>query len=82
MTASDRRVHIRLSDGREIVRYDRAGKWYIEYPPRGDGARYALRFADAVSWASMPDAEVFTGLSGGGAFDRAVKDLVAARQQS
>jgi hypothetical protein len=66
---SDRHVHIRLRDGREVVRYDRAGKWYIEHP---DGRRFWLKFAEAVSWANDPGAEVFTGLPGGSRFDRAV----------
>ena len=70
----DHRVHIRLRDGREIVRYDRAGKWYIEHPAP-DNRRFWLKLADAVSWAADPLAEVFLNLPGGVAFDRGVKRL-------
>jgi hypothetical protein len=31
---TDRTVHADLSDGTQIVRYDRAGKWYAEMPAR------------------------------------------------
>jgi hypothetical protein len=67
---ADRHVHIRLPDGREVVRYNRAGKWYMERP---GGCRHHLKLADAASWAHHPGAEVFTGLPGGNAFDRMVQ---------
>jgi hypothetical protein len=66
---NDRRVHIRTRDGREVVHYDRAGKWYIEYP---DGRRFPIRLGDAVAWSQKRGAEVFTGLPGGIQFDKAI----------
>jgi hypothetical protein len=67
----DRRVHIRLRDGREVVRYDKSGKWWIEHP---DGRRWHLMLSDAVSWAKEPGAEVFFGLPGGQRFDKRVQE--------
>lgn len=67
----DRRVHARLVTGAEVVRYNRAGKWYLEYE---DGKkRYRLTVGDAVALAVRPLSEVFYGLPGGEAFDRKVR---------
>lgn len=46
----DRTVHARSKDGREVVRYDRAGKWWIESP---DGSRIRLNLTAAISEAYM-----------------------------
>lgn len=70
MVDSDRSVHARLPDGAEVVRYDRAGMWYMERP---GAPRTWLKLADAISWASVDDAKVFYGLPGGSRFDRAVR---------
>lgn len=66
---SDRRVHAVLSDGTEVVRYDRAGKWYLE---KGDVRQKVT--LDAAARASLADAEaqVRLGISGGKAFDAKV----------
>lgn len=72
MSWLDRSVCVRLPDGREVVRYDAAGKYYIEYP---DKSRYWLKLNEAASWALEPGAEVFLGRAGGRAFDRAVARL-------
>lgn len=67
----DRRVHARTSDGAEIVRYDRAGKWYLE--PTDGTRRRQLTLAEAIDLATQPDSTTFLRLPGGGAFDRAVR---------
>jgi hypothetical protein len=75
---SDRTVHAAWEQ-MEVVRYDRAGKWYLEpvgFPnlPRQhvgvrEAARYALWAADTqYGW-------IKTELPGGAAFDRAVRRL-------
>lgn len=73
---ADRCVHVRLVDGTEIVRYARAGKWYIERP---DTLRAWLSVSDAASWALEPGADVFTGRPGGRMFDAAVRRLWASQ---
>lgn len=70
--ADDRTVHIELPDGREVVRYDRAGKWYIEGP---NITRLQLDLFHAAAQAIRPGARVFTGRPGGRAFDAAVRRL-------
>jgi len=69
---NDRRVHARSRGGLEVVRYDRAGKWYLE-PGREDLPRQAVTIADAVKTARFiekDDGEVFRGLPGGSRFDK------------
>lgn len=72
-TLGDRRVHA-SAEGEEIVRYDRAGKWYIELvePSPHAPARQAVKIAQAVSRAVElveQGGEVHLGLYGGGMFD-------------
>lgn len=69
----DRSVHIRLRDGREVVRYDRSGKWWIEHP---GGRRFRLQFAAAVQWAADTGAEVRFDVPGGQLFDKRVRELL------
>ena len=71
---TDRRVHASHSEGEQIVRYDRAGKWYIEFvPPSPDApARWPVKIAEAVHRAVQlveQGGEVHLGLHGGGMFD-------------
>ena len=54
----------------EIVRYDRAGRWYIEW---SDGSRLRLSLDQAAGMASHRDAKAFLGLPGGSRFDAAVR---------
>lgn len=73
-TLGDRRVHASHFEGEEIVRYDRAGKWYIELvePSRDAPARKPVKIAEAVSRAVQlveQGGEVHLGLQGGGMFD-------------
>jgi len=64
----DRTVHaVRRHDGAEIVRYDRAGKWYLE---RVDGSRSPLTLRGAVREAV--GGRVHFGRPGGRIFDAAV----------
>lgn len=69
----DRRVHLTADSYRrgrvEIVRYDRAGKWWAEY---GDGTRQRLYLAGAVVFAKLPGSVWHRGLPGGRAFDAKV----------
>lgn len=68
---SDRCVHAVLPDGREVVRYDRAGKWYIE------GAKNCQRvnLRTAVRTATAAGTTVHLGLPGGTTFDVGVRRL-------
>lgn len=74
---ADRTVHARTADGIEIVRYDRAGKWYAErvdsVRPDVRKSRRLLKLAEAVELASRPDSEWFFNRSGGAQFDRRVR---------
>jgi hypothetical protein len=68
--SEDRTVHAVTAGGGEIVRYDRAGKWYHEHA--GDPReRRAVTFAEAVRIATLPDSTVRRGLPGGARFDKA-----------
>lgn len=79
MTDDDRTVHAVSLDGEEqFVRYDRAGKWWIEFkPPRLRPARQ-VSLGEAVERAAWLEENgvglvPFYGKSGGRAFDRALK---------
>ena len=66
----DRTVHAAWSE-EDLVRYDRAGKWYVE--PRYEGKRRQVTLADAVKYALLvegnPSGRVFLDRPGGGTFD-------------
>jgi hypothetical protein len=66
---SDRQILARLSDGAEVVRYQKAGKLFIE---KGDDRQLVLLDAAVKVVKADKDAEIFTGRPGGGAFDRKV----------
>jgi hypothetical protein len=66
---ADRRVHAVLANGWEIVRYDRAGKWFREQ----DGKRSAITFREAVNYARLAGGRVFYGVPGGKRFDAAMR---------
>lgn len=72
---SDRTVHA-CQPGMEIVRYDRAGKWWLEYD---NGAREQLTLREAVYLATRKGSTIFLGRPGGQAFDRKVRDGVLER---
>lgn len=74
----DRRVHARCKDYWEVVRYDRAGKWYVEgYGPR-QGQRKQVSIWTAVHVAQANAVQVFYRVPGGGSFDAKLRALVAA----
>lgn len=69
---SDRRVHA-TGTYIEVVRYDRAGKWYIEDRHRGGRERVSLALAVQIARSlRKAGGKVHLGLPGGGAFDRLV----------
>lgn len=74
---SDRTVHARLRDGTEIVRYDRAGKWFVESP---DGSRERVTVREAARRASVSGATIYVGRAGGGRFDSALWTFVDDRR--
>lgn len=75
---SDRTVHASYP-GMEIVRYDRAGKWYLE-PSDPSLRRQHVTIDRAVSaalWARANGGKVFTGLPGAKAFDSRFQKAVS-----
>ncbi len=78
MRDPDRTVHATLSNGRQVVRYDRSGKWYAETPGKKDD-RDRLSIADASHLAMLPGATAQLGLPGGQQFDAKVRQIDAAR---
>jgi hypothetical protein len=76
MRNTDRTVHARLIDGTEVVRYDRAGKWYLEH--QGIGSRIPVNLNSAVIAAtSNPANVIYSRVPGGTQFDAAVRRLQA-----
>lgn len=74
----DRRVHAVFQDGGEIVRYDRAGKWWYE---RGDYRRQ-LSLNEAVQFVS-DESQWNRGVPGGRTFDsRVARKLEGLRRVS
>lgn len=76
---SNRRVHARLREV-EVVRYDRAGKWYVEYGPLPYprvrvGVQGAARTAVQLV---RQGGRVYLDMPGGRTFDRIVTQLVNA----
>jgi hypothetical protein len=74
-TSNDRRVHASC-DEFEVVRYDRAGKWFQEY--RGTRKYRTIRLREAVRlgvlcWRGAPGGNITFDLPGGSAFDREVR---------
>ncbi len=71
----DRTVHGKTTDGREIVRYDRAGKWYLEGGP-GNRPRQNVTLKRAAEEAAA--GEFYGDKPGGQMFDAKVRRLLAA----
>jgi hypothetical protein len=69
----DRKVHGRSRNGWDIVRYDRAGKWYLE---REGEKRQSVKLEDAARLAAW--AHFYPGKPGGQAFDTRVRKIRAA----
>jgi hypothetical protein len=76
----DRTVHARWAQ-MEVVRYNRAGKWYLE-PVGSNLKRQQVTLKKAVEYALWAEREregaIFGGLPGGGAFDHKVASTRAA----
>jgi len=70
---SDRTIHGQSIDGWKIVRYDRAGKWYLE---REGDYRQRVKLDDAARLAAW--AHFYPGLPGGQAFDARVRRIRSA----
>lgn len=66
----DRRVHASHEGGWEVVRYDRAGKYYLEHPRE---RRQLLTLLQAVTQAGRPGWTVHLDLPGGQRFDHAYR---------
>jgi hypothetical protein len=70
----DRRVHAANSEA-EVVRYDRAGKWYIE-PRDRSFQRQHVTVKEAAEYAlwmyRQAGGTIIYGVPGGGLFDREV----------
>lgn len=64
---SDRTVHGLTDRGAEIVRYDRAGRWYVEWR----GVRSPIDVRQAARLARK--GEAYLGRPGGGRFDKLVR---------
>jgi hypothetical protein len=71
-TNLDRTVHATTSDGVQVVRYGRAGKWYAEQD-RPHRQRH-IAFMEAVRLAKKPGSTVNLGLPGGGLFDARLRN--------
>lgn len=73
MKREDRTVHAGLPGGGEIARYDRAGKYYLEWPPATGRKRRLLSLKEAVELAEShvdePGGFVALGRYGGQSFD-------------
>jgi hypothetical protein len=71
----DRRVHAEHPDGRQVVRYDRAGTWKLHDPnrvptARGRGMERPMTLEQAVAFASAPGWTWLPGVPGGIQLDR------------
>lgn len=69
---SDRTIHAVTADGREIVRYDRSGKWYAEARDGRKHGRQHIDLAEAVRLAKAEGSRISLGYGGGRMFDAAV----------
>jgi hypothetical protein len=73
----DRRVHAIMHDSSVIVRYDRAGKWFQEWPAYAMIPRRRLSLEKAARLALSPEAQsVYLCMPGGRMFDATVKQLM------
>jgi hypothetical protein len=68
MPLDDRRVHAILPEDGELVRYDRAGKWWVEYPAHAFKPRRRVSLSGAVRVALEPGARIRWNVPGGRAF--------------
>lgn len=71
----DRTVHAKTNDGAELVRYDRGGKWFIEWPREQMKPCRHIGVGEAARLAR--DGFVFFNRPGGRVFERKVRALRA-----
>lgn len=71
MCDSDRTVHGRTREGYEVVRYSRAGKWFIE---TSSDTRQLVTMKVAAKLTAHGGTHV-QGLPGGQSFDRVVQSI-------
>jgi hypothetical protein len=69
----DRTVHARGCTGLEVVRYERAGKWYLEASSHNRVSVTLAVAAERAADLSKDGGEVFLGLPGGSRFDIIVR---------
>lgn len=74
----DRAVHATLASGGELVRYDVAAKWFVEYPEPSKAKRRQVNLRTAVQLALEPGAHVRLKVSGGMAFEAKYRAALAA----
>lgn len=72
----DRTVHAITVDGHRVVRYDRAGKWYVEDE---NGCRQHVTLDEAVRMSTRRGSAVFLSKQGGREFDRRVTRTILER---
>ncbi len=82
---TDRLIHAACGEWL-VVRYDRAGKWYVEYdPPRMRPAR-RVSVKEAARLAVEMEREsagtIYLGTAGGRSFDRLVRSLTSPAEAS
>lgn len=77
---SDRTVHATCGT-ESLVRYDRAGKWYVEFDATERVQRRKVTLAQAVTiaanWSRRTSGEVHLGRLGGARFDAAFRRAVS-----
>lgn len=77
MTAGPRIVHGYSAAGNAVVRYDRAGKYYVEFSGM---RRKKLTLAEAVQLVADPDGSWCEGAAGGMRFDAEVRKAIGKRR--
>lgn len=73
---NDRTVHAVLANGTEVVRYDRAGHWYLETV---SGTRRKSTLGEAVTLATQPGTTLHPGRSGGQQFNARLRKAQATK---
>lgn len=73
--SDDRTVHAKLPDGTEIVRYDRAGKWFTEAPPGSMISCSQISVSEAARLVVEGEGFAHIGRPGGKIFDAKVLKL-------
>ena len=72
---SDRTIHGLTADAGWIVRYDRGGKWYVEYPDYTLKACRHITVGLAADLACETGGTAYVGEPGGRRFDALVRGL-------